>query len=65
MRKFVLLVFAPLILAAPANATPTPPNAVDPCQLGFPPDLTVRDSHGHLVPPLPCPVGVWTWGPRN
>jgi hypothetical protein len=67
MRKLALTVFAaavPLaILAAPAGAQP--PNAVDPCQLGYPADTTVRYAHGHLVPPLPCPVAVWTWGPKN
>lgn len=67
MHRFalaVLAVTAPLaILAAPAGAVP--PNAVDPCQLGEAPDLTVRDVHGNLVPPLPCPAGVWAWGPQD
>ena len=67
MRKLaltVLAVAAPLaILAAPAGAVP--PNAIDPCQYGYPADDTVRDAHGNLVPPLPCPAGVWTWGPQS
>jgi hypothetical protein len=67
MRKLALALFtaaAPLaIVAAPAGAVP--PNAIDPCQLGYPADNTVRDAQGHLVPPLPCPAGVWTWGPRS
>lgn len=63
----VLAVAAPLaILAAPAGAQPQlPPTIVDPCVYGYAPDATVRDSDGNLVPPLPCPAGVWTWGPQH
>ncbi len=67
MHRFafaILAAAAPLaILAAPAGAVP--PNAADPCQYGYPADNTVRDAQGNIVPPLPCPVGVWTWGPRH
>lgn len=68
MRKFVLAVFASLALAVPASADPAPqlpPTVVDPCVYGEPADPTVVNADGSPAPVLPCPLGVWQFGPSN